>query len=96
MYVVVHHQTKDPDAAAARAQKLISGEGAPPNTRNLQMYPARDLSIVTCLWEADSVEAVQDYVDSTLGDSSENKAYEVLAEQAYSERPSGIPESPQA
>jgi hypothetical protein len=36
MYVVVHHQVKDPDAATARVEKLIRGEGVPPNTRNLR------------------------------------------------------------
>jgi hypothetical protein len=48
---------------------------------------------VTCLWEAPSVETVQRYVDSTLGDSSENSCYEVAAERAFSRQPSGIHES---
>jgi hypothetical protein len=48
---------------------------------------------VTSLWEADSVEAVQEYVDSTLGDSSENMSYEVDAEQAFAERPLGLREA---
>jgi hypothetical protein len=45
------------------------------------------------LWEADSVEAIQEYVDSTLGDSSENTCYDVDAEQAFAERPLGLPAS---
>jgi hypothetical protein len=30
-------------------------------------------------------------VDSTLGDSSENRCYEVDARQAFAERPLGLP-----
>ena len=57
----------------------------------LQFYPSRDGSAATCLWEADSVESVQEYVDSTLGDSSVNTCYAVNAEQAFAERPLGLP-----
>jgi hypothetical protein len=93
MYVVVQHSFKDPQTAFARGERLIKNEGAPAGVRGLQFYPARDGSGATCLWEADSVEDVQRYVDSTLGDSSENHCYEVDAEQAFARQPLGIPES---
>lgn len=90
MYVVVQHRFKDPQAAFARGEKLIRNEGAPEGVRGLQFYPSRDGSRATCLWEAPSVEAVQAYVDSTLGDSSENRCYEVDADQAFSRQPPGL------
>jgi hypothetical protein len=93
MYVVVQHRIKNPQIAFSRGEKLIRNEGAPAGVHGLQFYPSRDGSAVTCLWEAPSVEAIQRYVDSTLGDSSENSCYEVAAEQAFSQRPSGIHES---
>jgi hypothetical protein len=93
MYVVVQHRFKDPQTAFARGERLIKNEGAPTGVRGLQFYPARDGSGATCLWEADSVEDIQRYVDSTLGDSSENLCYEVDAEQAFARQPLGIPES---
>ena len=93
MYVVVRHQIKDPTVAFARGEALIKNEGAPPGVRGLQFYPATDGSIVTCLWESPSVGAVQEYVDTVMGDSSKNTAYEVDAGQAFSKRPSGIRES---
>ena len=93
MYVVVHHQIKDPQTAFSRGEKLIRNEGAPPGVRGLQFYPSTDGSAVTCLWEAESVKEIQDYVDSTLGDSSRNTCYEVDAEQAFAERPLGLPAS---
>jgi hypothetical protein len=96
MYVVVQHQFTDPQTAFARGEKLIANEGAPPGVRGLQFYPSTDGSAATCLWEADSVEAIQEYVDSTLGDSSQNTCYEVDAEQAFSDRPLGLPASARA
>jgi hypothetical protein len=93
MYVVVQHKFRDPQAAFSRGERLIKNEGAPGGVRGLQFYPAKDGSGATCLWEADSVEDVQGYVDSTLGDSSENLCYEVDAEQAFARQPLGIPES---
>ena len=94
MYVVVRHEIKDQETAFSRGAKLQTGEGAPESVRVLQFYPSKDASTVTCLWEAESVEAVQQYVDSTLGDSSENACYAVDAGQAFAERPLGLPASP--
>jgi hypothetical protein len=93
MYVVVQHRFMDPQAAFGRGERLIKNEGAPTGVRGLQFYPATDGSGATCLWEADSVEDVQGYVDSTLGDSSENLCYEVDTEQAFARQPLGISES---
>jgi hypothetical protein len=91
MYVVVQHTFTDPPSAFSRGERLIKNSGAPTGVRGLQFYPATDGSGATCLWEADSVEAVQRYVDSTLGDSSDNLCYEVDAEQAFAEQPLGLP-----
>ena len=90
MYVAVYHHFKDPQVAFSRGEKLIRNEGAPPGVRGLQFYPSRDGSAAACLWEAASVGDVQRYVDSTLGDSSENTCWEVDAENAFAERPLGI------
>jgi hypothetical protein len=94
MYVIVQHRINDPKTAFARGEKLIRNDGAPQGVRGLQFYPARDGSSVTCLWEAPSVAAVQGYVDTTLGSSSENLCYEVNAEQSFSRHPLGISEAP--
>ena len=93
MYVVVHHRIKNPDVAFQRGQKLMKNEGAPTGVRNLQFYPSRDRSLVTCLTEAPSVASVQKYVDSTLGDASDNFCYEVDSEYAFARLPLGLRES---
>jgi hypothetical protein len=92
MYVAVLHQFQDPPTAFARGEKLIMNEGAPAGARGLQFYPSTDGSVAMCLWESDSVGAIQEYVDSTLGDSSENTCYEVDAEHSFARQPLGISE----
>jgi hypothetical protein len=92
MYVVVQHRIKNPATAFPRGEKLKGGVGAPAGVRVLQFYPSRDGSSVTCLWEAPSMAAVQGYVDSTLGDSTDNACYEVDAEQAFARQPLGLRE----
>ena len=93
MYVIVQHRFIDPQVAFSRGEKLIKNEDAPPGVKGLQFYPSRDRSAATCLWEADSVADVQGYVDSTLGDSSENTCYEVAAELSFARQPLGIAET---
>jgi hypothetical protein len=93
MYVVVVHRFTDTPAAFARGAKLIKNEGAPAGAHGLQFYPARDGSGATCLWDAPSVEGIQQYVDTTLGDASVNTCFEVDAAQAFAQQPSGIRES---
>jgi hypothetical protein len=96
VYVVAQHRFKDPAAASARGERLIKNEDAPAGVRGLQFYPSRDGSAATCLWEAPSVQTVQEYVDSTLGDSSENDCYEVNAKQAFAVVPETISAGPAA
>jgi hypothetical protein len=90
MYVVVQHRITNAETAFARGEKLIKNKGAPRGARGLQFYPSQDGSAVTCLWDAESVESIQQYVDTTLGDSSENTCYAVNAAQAFADLPAGI------
>ena len=52
----------------------------------LQFLPSTDGKLVTCLWESDSVDDVQSYVDETLGDASVNLCYAVEETAAFAER----------
>lgn len=93
MYVVVQHRIINPPTAFSRGERLIEAEGAPDGARNLQFYPSRDRSAVTCLWEAPSVDVIQKYVDEVLGNASENTCYAVDAEQAFARQPLGLSDS---
>jgi hypothetical protein len=65
-------------------------EDAPAGVRGLQFYPRTDGATATCLWESGSVDAVREYVDATLGDSSINTCWEVDADHAFAEQPLGL------
>jgi hypothetical protein len=90
MYVVVQHRFTNPETAMQRGQRLIRNEGAPAGVTGLQFYPSQDGASATCLWEAPSVQSIQDYVDSTLGDASVNTCYAVDADHSFSDQPSAI------
>ena len=94
MYVIAKHEILDPTTASPRGERLQTGEGAPAGVRVLQFYPSQDGSQVVCLWESNSVENVQHYVDQVLGDASKNTCYEVNSEPAFSERALGLATKP--
>ena len=87
MYIAVVHHVKDPQAMLTRAMALTDPSNAPPGVVGRQFCPSRDLSAATCVWEAGSVAAVRDYVDSALGDASTNTYFEINTEYAL-----GLPE----
>jgi hypothetical protein len=87
MFFVVHHTITDPESAFPRGQNLLDGNGAPAGVRVREFYPTRDKADVFCLWEGNSLEEVRNYVDATMGDSSQQAYFEVDAEIAR-----GLPE----
>jgi hypothetical protein len=77
MYVAIAHQVKDAQAFLSQGERLTDPSTAPPGVVPRQFCPDKDLSVTTCVWEAGSVEAVRDYVDSTLGDARNNRYFEI-------------------
>lgn len=96
MFVIVWHEFVDPPKAFERGERLKRGEGAPAGTRVLQFYPATDGRAATCLWQSESVDDVQAYVDDTLGDTTRNTSYAVEAAAAFAEQPAGFGRPPAA
>jgi hypothetical protein len=87
MYVAIVHQVQDAQAFLSRGEPLDDPSNAPPGVVPRQFCPSKDLSMATCVWEADSLDAVRDYIDSTLGHSSDNTYFEINSEYAL-----GLPE----
>ena len=88
MFIVVHHTITDIPTAFSRGQSLLDGTDAPTGVWVREFYPSRDQRSVFCLWEGNSLAELREYVDSTLGDASENAYFEVDAEVAR-----GLPEA---
>lgn len=85
MKVGVIHRISDPETAQSRGQPLFE---AHEGVQLLQFCPSQDLGTATCIWEAESVDAVRDLVDPTLGDASEQTYFAVATEQAV-----GLPQA---
>jgi hypothetical protein len=87
MQVVVRHRITDPDKFFSMNAEDVAG-GAPAGLQLRQFFPSQDHSAAVCLWEADSIQTLRDYVDPATGDASENAYFEVERQRAM-----GLPET---
>jgi hypothetical protein len=87
MHVAVQHRITDPEKFFSMNAEEVLG-GAPPGVQGRQFYPSQDRSVAACLWEADSVDTLRDYLDSVTAGVSENTYFEVDTELAM-----GLPEA---
>ena len=75
MLVIAHHNISNPEgfwSVAAEVTKELPG-----NLRVLGVFPATDAKTGTCLWQADSVQEVQEFLDKNAGQHARNFCYEV-------------------
>jgi hypothetical protein len=79
-YVVAIHQINDPESFWSGAARAIPN--LPPEVTLHASYPQGDGSRAVCLWEAESVDAVRELVDSGTADTSRNEYFEVDAQHA--------------
>jgi hypothetical protein len=87
MHVVAMHRITDPDKFFSMNADEVAG-GGPPGVRGRQFFPSKEGSTAVCLWEADSVESLRNYLDPLTAGASENTYFEVDAERAM-----GLPEA---
>ena len=80
MLVIAHHNISDPESFWAGAKEVT--KNLPDNLKVHGIYPARDAKTGTCLWEADNVEEVQQFLDKNAGQYAKNFCYEVNVEQS--------------
>ncbi len=80
MFIVVHHRISDPEVFRALGEHPQSAR--PKHWRLHHLLPDPSGTRCICLWEADSVEALREYIDSSLGVVSANDYFEVDQEAA--------------
>jgi hypothetical protein len=81
MYFVVHHRVIDREKFLETDPQNIAGN-APTGVQVYHFLPARDASAADCLWTAESLEALRDYLDPALRGICENTYFEVDSEAA--------------
>jgi hypothetical protein len=77
MTIVVYHEVNSPTEFWASAQKSLPELPVAGVQRIIQVLPNQDMTKATCVWEADSVEALDQYLRSKVGDWSSESYYEV-------------------
>ena len=87
MYLVVHHRVVDREQFLRTDPRDIGGN-APAGVDVIHFLPARDASGADCLWKADSLDALRDYLDPATRGICENTYFEVDAKLAK-----GLPEN---
>ena len=80
MYIVVEHEISDPQTFWEAAQEGM--QQLPPGLKAHQVFPNEDGTKSVCLWEAESVEDVESFVEDAVGEVSTNTYYAVKAEEA--------------
>ncbi len=80
MLVIAHHNINNPESFWQAAEEVT--KALPANLKVHGVYPAIDGRTGTCLWEADNVQAVQQFLDKNAGQYAENFCYEVNVQKS--------------
>lgn len=80
MLVIAHHNINDPEGFWAAAQEVTTN--LPSNLKLHGVYPSTDSKSGTCLWEAESAQDVQEFLDKNAGQYAKNFCYEVNQEKS--------------
>jgi hypothetical protein len=76
MYVVVNHQINDPARFWATAESATAG--LPKGLNVIHTLAAPDGRRAVCVWEADSVEAVRNFLDPATAGTARNEYFQAL------------------
>jgi hypothetical protein len=87
MHVVVEHRITDLEKFSSMDAKAVA-EGGPSGAELRQFLPPKDGSVATCVWKADSIDSLRDYLDPATAGVTENTYIEVDEEGAV-----GLPEA---
>jgi hypothetical protein len=75
MYVLIEHRISDPDSFFSTAESALSQ--MPPTIRLHHSFPTTDGTRAFCVWEAQTIDDVRDFIESTVGRFSRNEYFEV-------------------
>jgi len=75
MYVAIQHTIHDPENFWQTADKELAA--LPEGFKIVSVLPNPDGKICNCLWEVESVEALQAMMDDKFGPYAQNLCYEV-------------------
>ncbi len=86
MYIIVQHDISDPKNFWETAE--ASMPNLPASLTLHQVFPNDDGTRAVCLWEADAVGTVREYLEESVGQVSQNQYFAVESTNAV-----GLPEA---
>jgi hypothetical protein len=90
MFVAVQHTIRDPEAFWGKAGEIVPN--LPEHIKLHQCFPNKSGTRGVCIWEGESVKAIQTYLDGQVGNVSSNDYFEVENKDSIA-LPSGITSS---
>ena len=88
MYVMVQHTVSEPAVFWNSADPSTM----PSHVKLHHTFPTPDGTRAVCIWEAESVEAVRDFLEPLLGRVSRNEYFAVENREGFA-RPSRVPQT---
>jgi hypothetical protein len=85
MHAVIHHYINDPvkwDRATKNIMSLIEQHRLPKGLKALEFLPSVDGRKADCVWEAESLGALQQFVDRETSGSARNEYFVVKDDAA--------------
>lgn len=86
MFIRVNHTISNPGEFWSRAQQSLPN--LPQGIKIHGVFPNQGMDIATCIWEANSLEHLQQYLEEKTGDVSKNDYMPINAANAM-----GLPAS---
>ena len=86
MFIAIHHNIRDPKAWEETTNQIgpmIEEGRLPRGVKPLFYLPAADGHRADCLWEADSMETLKQFLDPLTSKAARNDYIEINAEQAF-------------
>ena len=80
MFIIADHFIKDPDAFWSTVKATM--DDIPSELHLHAVYPSADSMRAVCVWDAESVETVDNFLTKTFGDVVRNECYSINAEVA--------------
>lgn len=77
MFISVNHKINKPGEFWASAQKSLPELPADGVEKIINVFPSANMSQATCIWKADSIEALDKYLRSRVFDWSQETYFEI-------------------
>jgi len=80
MLIIAHHNISNPEEFWKVSKEQT--QNLPASLKLHGVYPSKDTKSGTCLWEANNVPDVQQFLDKNVGKFAKNFCYEVNVKES--------------